>query len=1156
MNTIPFEAKNVPLEGRNLVEASAGTGKTYSIAILVLRLLLEKENPGTHQQQAHGYYRIDELLIVTYTKAAVAELQTRIRAFVKAGYEHASGHPVKDEIIAGIVNRKAESEGYELIAERLKAALLMLDEVNISTIHGFAGQMLSEFAFESRLSFGVELQNDISEIITHFVNEFYRKEISILPVSILKIIHPLNLKEEIKLLLQKLLSGKKYYPFEVVEIRDTKVSQEALEQQIILMKDQEARIRQWIDSGMEEIQTSIREAGAYAVRHFMGNFQIAAELLELSLKVKDKGYFQKLNHPVWEDIRTQIENERILAERVQHFTLSVKKEAGIRCIPLVLERMVQSGTLTFDGLIQQLHRIIVLEQNENLCRLIRKKFKAVFIDEFQDTDRIQLEVFDRLFIRDAPGILFLIGDPKQSIYAFRNADISSYLVARNKVDHVYVMNTNFRSSADMVAAVNHLYDAAGHEAAFGYPPPVSLETDEGIAYEPVKSKETDIFISRNGIREELTLNFLGYQKTADAKTGLANEVSRILNPEQQVEILDKQTGKLRNVRPGDIGILVNNKDNGAEIKELLQDLNIPAVQILDKKVLETMEAYHISMILQAMISPGMKHIRKALLLTFLNYEQLSGEEHSEWIFSIDENEALQLFSSYHQLVKEQKLLQAFSQLMSDFSIRQRLSHHTAQLRRLSNIEQIIQLINVQQYNRGWNYEEVLVWLNKSRYGLLNDGDEYTMQIESDEDAVKITTIHSSKGLEYNIVFIFGIHSKEWLGSWGAEFKYKDLEERFFSEETFLNMELRDQILLQVRQEQARLLYVALTRSVYQCNIFFSASSHSSVRYTGSLLNFYISRLEQDPHPSVSISYDRDIPAFLFNEHIQKPAIHTISFDMARATASRSYWWKMSYSALSEYEPHQYERNPDIGEDYDQFIFNILPRGTQAGIDLHSLFELLDFTIPYSEIESVPYILNKKLEAFNDVDEGKDYSPLIRQMVMHTLTATIALPGVQVFTLRQIENSKKLNELNFNFEVKTGSRFTELYQVLLAQNARISFTEKELEGLMTGFIDLFFEWEGKYFILDWKSNYLGYKLEDYTYERLMEAMTRSNYHLQYLIYTIAACKYLQSRKPDFDYDRDFGGVIYVYIRGARAGTDSGIFTAKPDKALVAQLLHLF
>src|SRR5690606_34293495 len=117
------------------------------------------------------------------------------------------------------------------------------------------------------------------------------------------------------------------------------------------------------------------------------------------------------------EVKNQIENEHILAERMQQFILSVKKEAAQSGIPFILERMIQSGILTFDGLIQQLHQVIVREDNENLCQLIRNKFKAIFIDEFQDTDRLQFEVFDRLFIRDAPAILFLIGDPKQSIYA-------------------------------------------------------------------------------------------------------------------------------------------------------------------------------------------------------------------------------------------------------------------------------------------------------------------------------------------------------------------------------------------------------------------------------------------------------------------------------------------------------------------------------------------------------------------------------------------------------------------------------------------------------------------------------------------------------------------------------------------------------------------
>jgi exodeoxyribonuclease V beta subunit len=174
-------------------------------------------------------------------------------------------------------------------------------------------------------------------------------------------------------------------------------------------------------------------------------------------------------------------------------------------------------------------------------------------------------------------------------------------------------------------------------------------------------------------------------------------------------------------------------------------------------------------------------------------------------------------------------------------------------------------------------------------------------------------------------------------------------------------------------------------------------------------------------------------------------------------------------------------------------------------------------------------------------------------LLNQVTSAI-MPGNKTFTLNQVSNDKRLNELEFDFLLKpfnTGS-------LEALSNKTHPFRIRsiaELEGIMNGKMDLFFEQEGKFYILDWKSNFLGNSLDFYNEENVKAAMYENNYHLQYLIYTVALTKYLALRIPGFDYDTNFGGVIYLFLRGVRKGAQSGAFYSKPDKALIEKMSEL-
>jgi exodeoxyribonuclease V beta subunit len=259
--------------------------------------------------------------------------------------------------------------------------------------------------------------------------------------------------------------------------------------------------------------------------------------------------------------------------------------------------------------------------------------------------------------------------------------------------------------------------------------------------------------------------------------------------------------------------------------------------------------------------------------------------------------------------------------------------------------------------------------------------------------------------------------------------------------------------------------------------------------------------------------------------------------------------KLSYTFLSpEHHPITKFESTLGSDEYSRFVFNQLKRGAHTGNLLHYIFEHIDFTED-SRWEKTIQLALKRLSGIKDDTFVGQLVLMLRQV----LNAKI-VTGETSFSLNQIKKDKRLDELEFDMIVPDLST----HQLQDLSNPEIPFKVKnisQLEGMLNGRVDLFFEHEGKFYILDWKSNFLGNNLEDYSIENVKIAMMENNYNLQYLIYTIALIKYLGTRKTDFDYERDFGGVIYLFVRGVRVDGGGGMFFNKPKWEVVEKISAL-
>jgi exodeoxyribonuclease V beta subunit len=1119
MPIIPFEAETVPLQQSNLIEASAGTGKTYSIAILCLRLLLEKN------------IALPEILMVTFTKAAVAELETRIRAFVLMAHQASIGQKSNDDKIDRIVRNCQQQLGEAETELRLKNALLFLDETAILTIHGFCQRTLSEFAFETNQIFGAEAmsETDLKDLMEDEINEFWRKHIVVLELALLRYLNPEYLTRELlSSYLDNAIAGKKLLA--IADLEDNLLSPENQQriigqldvQQEIIDEATKAAIEYLIEN--EESLARAANANKNAIKKFIPLFGNWEALLEEILKSVGTNYVQNIFGEVIVIAAPIFEAKNEMDTCLQRFSNQLYQMAIASVIAKVKAYKEQKSLLAFDDMITKLHDAVVVRKNPSLIAALQLKYKAVFIDEFQDTDKLQYEIFNGLFAAD--NILFYIGDPKQSIYAWRKADILTYFKAANEVANIYGMNTNYRSCNGIIEAQNVFFKPEKDYDTFHF-----LDAVDAIQYIKVAAPTNNDKGNVVHMGKPVTpMSIYENEKEEAIENSVFATVAQLLS-DPNFMISDKKGA--RRITPSDIGILVRANKKGQKIKELLAAHKIPAVTIDESKISDTAEAIELLYVLQAVNDIRVSTINKALLSGLTGYDIKD-------ILQLNEEMVLNQFKRYQQVWARQGVYVMLMQFVTDYKIKTHLldGEKKGGERRLSNVLQLIEVLHKNQISNQYAPIELLNWLQKLTESKTTVGDEFEQRIESDSDSVKIVTIHKSKGLEYNIViapyldFTTGDHDF-------CSFRNDDTGEYLFAGKEILSKEQSDLMNKQLEQENRRLMYVAITRAKYKCYL------HRNVKKKGSSLKNFIDAIKKAAPETIAFDEVPEIPSnYRYNSDTKA---FPISFRKAKDFSLESlYWRKLSYTFLNP--EHASITKTNAGEpldEYSDFVFRRLKKGAYTGNLLHYIFEFMDF----SDASYWPKVIETALKRLSP-GNTETYTELLLLLLQQVTQATISCND-HSFQLAQISSGQCLNEFEFDFSVSSfqAQEISELSTPSVPLHIR-SFDK--MEGMMNGKMDLFFEQNGRYYILDWKSNYLGDQLSDYNTENVWEAMAQNNYHLQYHIYTVAICKYLSLRIPNFSYDTHFGGVIYLFVRGVRMEGNTGIFFSKPDNDVIAKM----
>ena len=1118
----PFDAATVNLAGSNLIEASAGTGKTYSIAILTLRLVLEKKIP------------IQQILMVTFTKAAVAELETRIRQFMRNALKVSQGALINDETVTSIVQLSINDEatGQHETERLLKEAVLFLDETAILTIHSFCQRVLTEFAFETRQIFGSEILTDLKAVLTDRVNAFWRKNITTLHTHLLRQLMNAGLsrKNLVEVMLNA-MAGKSLVP--ATPLPDDFLSQKhqnvlynslsKMDKQIELIS---SGIIRYITANASNIQAAT-EKNSHAKKNMGPLLDNPEAMLAAIMAGRDKVYVQKVYPEILQEQEkiVALEKEKAIAIKI---IISQVYKLAIQIIEVETELYKQQNNqLGFDDMITKLHEAVVTDKNSFLIRSLQDKYKAAFIDEFQDTDKMQYEIFNRLF--GSASVLFYIGDPKQSIYAWRKADIFTYFKAGEEVGNNYGMNVNYRSSKPFIEAMNGFFLPKPDFDTFCF----ADETHQ-VNYitvdPPATSAKGALYKSK---RPSVPITIFENPSNATISQTVTAQIIQLLG---STDYTIEEKGKHRKIRPSDIGILVRKNKQAATIKQLLSKYGIPAVTIDDSKLLESDEARRLFYLLTAVIDINASGINRALLSPLTGFNAAD-------ILAMDDELAVNRFKNYQHLWEDEGVYVMLTRFVADYKVKQILLSEATQNgeRIITNVLQLMELLHKMQIQKQFSMPELANWLKRGIEGMEVEGDEFEQRVESDEEAVKIVTIHKSKGLEYNIVFAPFL---DLVASTNFEFiTFRDTGsgDYLFAVTALVEPPQVQFTEKQLLQENRRLIYVAITRAVYKCYI----NKNTYSKFSQSALTPFITALKQNDHPLIAFEMPPPLPVdykYLTTATQITPAyLEAANFQLTEVN-----WRKLSYTYLDAGHTTAFTPNTAKGLDaYGEFIFKQLMRGANTGNLIHYIFERIDF----ADAAYWPAIIAGALKRFMPNAPGV-YAVSLLEMLHHVTGTQINFAG-SAFSLTKLQRGKRLNELEFDFNVAPFN--PEALNSLASPEApfRVRYA-KELEGIMNGKIDLFFEYDGKYFLLDWKSNFLGDQPRDYSTENIHAAMTASNYHLQYLIYTLAVKKYLQLRLPGFNYATHFGGVIYLFVRGVRKDSDKGIFAHRPNEKLIDAL----
>jgi len=1210
VSTPAFDIYGCPLQGTQLIEASAGTGKTWTLCGLVLRLLLERSLP------------VAEILVVTFTNAATAELRERIRARIAETLARlrGTGPQPTDPFVDTLLQQLRDRHGLhdEDMATRLDLALQGFDEAAILTIHGFCQRALAEAPFSTGMPTQLTLLDDDSELRMQVVHDFWRRRIavpSLSPALATYLLDRHDTPESLLVLLQRRLGkpmSRWLWPAAdaaSTELPDPGPHDAAFAAARALWRAQREAIVALVHEAQPRLNQNTHSTKALELSIRSWDTLLSAIVAPDSLDPEQKLDLlgttrlraRKKEPPVQEHAFFQHAQQLIDACQAREQVLALQRLQLLRELvdhgPDTLRRAKRElRVLGFDDMLFNLHAWLTGADGAALAATLRRRFGAALVDEFQDTDPLQYAIFEAIY-RDTDAPLFLVGDPKQAIYSFRHADLHTYLRARGTARAEYTLDENQRSSQALLHSLNGL---------FGANPNAFMQN--GLDYRPVRmgaKPRQPLVESPQPARAALQLwqlprdgdgqPLLRAEAMRLSCEAVAGEISRLLGSARDG---DARLGD-RPLAAGDIAVLVRSHAQGAAMRRALSAMGVGSVELSQASIFDSADAADVERLLAAMLEPQREPLLRAALATeAMGCDaaalQALAEDEAAWLDCIGR------FAAYRHSWLARGVGRMLREWMRGEGVSRRLLQRPDGERRLTNLMHLAELLHAAAASHT-GPEALLRWLREQR-GRARRDDASQLRLESDRNLVQVVTIHRSKGLEYPLVFcpmLWDGHARSESQGEGLEY-HEDgqavVDMRALDKE--LTKGIKALQTLDAAAETMRLIYVALTRAVHRCTVIVGpyltrhGKNLSPVQSSRARLNWLVageglsprdwlqnrltpeqietawSTLAQRHAPQIGLA-----PLPVGGAVVLAPE-HAAAQRLAALRLPRPLpapWWIGSYSSLAHGARHEdaaldhdLRAQPAPGDpsgsaapaDADDILR--FPRGAVAGECLHAVFERIDFTDPAGWPAAVDAVLRRFAPALPADDSRALWPRMLLRMLHDVLHAP--MPGA--LRLAQVPPARKLVELEFHLPSRRLVA-AELVRTLRQHGQTIPALQfGTLSGYLRGFIDLVFEQDGRYYLLDWKSNHLGDLPQDYAGDALQRTMAQHGYQLQALLYALALHRHLGQRLADYRFEQHFGGVLYLFVRGVRPawtladGTVAGVHAQRPTLQLLDALSALF
>lgn len=1136
---------NVDLHGVQLVEASAGTGKTWTLCALLLRLLLEKG------------LALNQILVVTFTKAATAELRERVRGRLEETRRALDGAPAgSDPFVPTLLARlRGLGQADALLRSRLDLALHGFDEAAIFTIHGFAQRSLAELGFAAGLPTQLEALTDEAPLREELARAWWRREIvnGSLPPALLQALQAESPEDWAQQLGRHLrLPGAEALWPEPVD-GPAPPDPEPLRAALAARWPAERESLRALLSGSDALNRNSYSAGAIdkcfadwdallagrPPEHKDKVALLGTEKLQASLK-KGKTAPEAL---FFADAQILLDRLQAQATHTQAQLQALRcrwlQEGALQLARLKLER----GLIGYDDMLGLLHER--LQQQPAALALLQARYGAALVDEFQDTDPMQYRVFAALF-PPAAKPCFYVGDPKQAIYRFRQADLPTYLQARAEAEAVWTLSHNQRSVPELLSAFNAFFGRQPNAflaPGLDYVPVQAGAKPKPLLHEATPSAPLQLWAWEAG-DEGWPLKDEARRRALQA---MAQDIARRLQADRLGE---------RPLQAGDIAVLVRTHRQAGRVAAALAAAGIESVALSQASVWTSDEAEELQLLLEALLGPPREPTQRAALATRLlgfDAPMLAALQTD----AAAAQEQAECWARWRQDAAARPLVAALQRLMAEAGAPQRLLAQAQGERRLTNWLHLLELLQDAPTSPG----PLRAWVRRQRHEGAG-GDDAQLRLESDARRVAIVTIHRSKGLEYPLVycpFAFegpgrDMSAKDWGRARRSETGRQQIDYRG-GEPTEAETAARA---AEDRAEELRLHYVALTRAVQRCVLVvgpYRTKSGKGVSDKPSLAaaihHFALGR-EPESLDEVDAAWSQPLPHTGFVRlPAELPAPPALPAPARPALAARAapaqlppLHWTGSFSRLVEPDAH----GVLLGEPPEQLPpedFLRFPRGSRAGDCLHAALERADLAQPASWDAAISAALALHPPA-------PEPDPLWAAQLQQALQRAADTPLAD--GLRLSQGPRTMRE--WAFQLHAPAVDLHALRALLQDHGLPlpGLRGHQLRGYLRGFVDLMVEHQGRFWVLDWKSNHLGYAPADYAPATLAPVVAAHGYALQALLYLLALHRHLRTSLPGYSPALHLGGAQLLFLRGLDA--EHGQFTLPADTRLIAALDALF